>query len=80
MTLPDAVDTSALAEAAQAQGVSINPGAEWSADPASGRHKLRLCFANPSPAAIAAGIAKLADICHREFALPARSGNVQREP
>ncbi len=35
ITLPDAVDTTALAAAAVAEGVTLNPGAEWTADPAS---------------------------------------------
>lgn len=78
VTLPDAVDTTRLAEIALAEGVAINPGAEWSADPQSGRNKLRLCFAHPSVATIQTGIARLAEICHREFGVPVRSGNVER--
>ena len=67
-----------LAQAAMAEGVAINPGAEWSADPATGRTKFRLCFGHPSVADIRDGVAKLADICHREFGLPERSANVGR--
>lgn len=78
VTLPEEVDTMKLFHAALADGVAINPGAEWSADPAAGRHKLRLCFGHPSVADIRAGVAKLADICHREFGLPRRSANVGR--
>jgi 2-aminoadipate transaminase len=78
VTLPDTVDTSALAIAALDEGVAINPGAEWSADPATGKNRLRLCFANPSEATIREGIAKLADICHRETGIPVRSANIQR--
>lgn len=78
VTLPDAVDTAQLFKAAGAEGVAINPGGEWSADAAAGSHKLRLCFANPSVEQIREGVAKLAEICHREFGVPVRSGNVGR--
>ena len=78
ITLPPAVDTAALAKAALEEGVTLNPGAEWTADPVAGRHKLRLCFANPSKEVIREGVAKLAEICHREFGMPLRSGNVER--
>jgi 2-aminoadipate transaminase len=78
VTLPAIVDTTRLAQVALAEGVAINPGAEWSADPDHGRNRLRICFAHPSVATLHAGIAKLADICHREFGVPARSGNVAR--
>ncbi len=78
LTLPDDVDTSKLAAAAGAEGVAINPGAEWVAEPDWGRNKLRLCFGNPDVATIREGVAKLADICHREFGVPVRGANVQR--
>jgi 2-aminoadipate transaminase len=78
VTLPEVVDTTRLAQVALAEGVAINPGAEWSADPAHGRHRLRICFAHPSVATLHAGIARLADICHREFGVPVRGGNVAR--
>jgi 2-aminoadipate transaminase len=78
VALPEAVDTTRLMEAAGAEGVAINPGAEWVADPATGRNKLRICFASPSPEMLRDGIAKLADICHREFGVPVRSANVAR--
>ena len=78
VTLPKEVDTSSLAEAALQEGVAINPGAEWTADPDSGRQRLRLCFAHPSEAEIEEGVAKLAGICHRAFGVPLRSANVDR--
>lgn len=78
VTLPEAVDTNRLFKAAGAEGVAINPGGEWSADAAAGARRLRLCFANPSVEQIREGVAKLAEICHREFGVPARSGNVGR--
>lgn len=76
--LPPEVDTKALELAALKEGITLNPGAEWSADPATGRHRLRLCFANPSKDMIREGVAKLAEICHRETGIPLRSGNVER--
>ena len=78
VTLPDAVDTMKLYEAAMVEGVAINPGAEWMADPAAGKHRLRLCYASATLEEIREGVAKLADICHREFGIPNRSGNVGR--
>lgn len=78
VTLPETVDTTRLAEAAAAEGVAINAGAEWSADPAWGANKLRICFANPSVETLHAGIARLAEVCHREFGVPERGANVPR--
>jgi len=78
VTLPDNVDTTALAAAALKEGVAINPGVEWAADPASGRPRMRLCFGHPSIQDIREGVAKLAEVCHREFGVPLRGGNVAR--
>ena len=78
VNLPPAVDTSRLAEVARAEGVAIDPGAAWTADPATGRHSMRLCFAYPSLAAIGDGIARLAEICHRETGIPVHGANVRR--
>ena len=61
--LPDQVDTQKLAAAALASGIAINPGPEWSTDEASGKSRLRLCFANPSKPMIRQGIAALAEVC-----------------
>jgi len=47
-------------------------------DPESGKHQLRLCFGNPTLKDIRDGVAKLADICHRETGIPARGGNRER--
>ena len=63
---------------AGAEGVTLNPGAEWTADPATGQHRLRLCFGNPTMEQIRHGIAKLADICYRTTGVPERSANVER--
>ncbi len=76
ITLPDGVDTTRLAQVAISEGVAINPGAEWSADADSGRHRLRLCFGNPDKQTIRDGVRKLAEICHRETGIPSRSGNI----
>jgi len=76
--LPDNVDTRKLAQAALAAGVAINPGPDWSTNVEHSRSRMRLCFASPSHDDIRAGIALLADICRKEFGLPARSANVER--
>ncbi|HZD92391.1 MAG TPA: PLP-dependent aminotransferase family protein [Pseudolabrys sp.] len=76
--LPDNVDTMKLYDAALAAGVAINPGPNWSADPAWSRSRMRLCFASPSHEDIRAGIGVLAEVCNREFGVPVRSANVAR--
>jgi 2-aminoadipate transaminase len=38
---------------------------------------LRLCFASPSHEEIRQGIALLAEVCRREFGVPARIANVE---
>lgn len=78
VTLPAEVDTTRLAQVAAAEGVAVNPGAEWSADPESGKRRIRICFAHPSAETIKEGMARLAEICHREFGVPARGRNVER--
>ncbi len=76
--LPDNVDTMKLYNAALAAGVAINPGPNWSADKAWSKSRMRLCFASPSHEEIREGIAVLAEICRKEFGVPARSANVER--
>ncbi|MEZ5849812.1 MAG: PLP-dependent aminotransferase family protein [Hyphomicrobiaceae bacterium] len=76
--LPEQVDTLKLFQAAAKEGVAINPGIEWSSNAELGRTRLRICFANPTEAVIREGVARLADICFREFGVPVRSGNVKR--
>src|SRR4030081_208064 len=76
--LPDQVDTLKLAQAALAAGVALNPGPEWSTDKAYAGSRLRLCFASPSHDTIRAGVAALAEVCRKEFGVPARSANVER--
>ena len=78
VTFPDEVDTTRLAQVALKEGVEINPGAEWSADPEQGHHRARLCFGSASKQEIRDGIALLAEICHRETGIPARSANKER--
>jgi 2-aminoadipate transaminase len=77
--LPDNVDTLKLYQAALAAGVAINPGPEWSTDKAYAGSRLRLCFASPSHEEIREGVAVLADVCRREFGVPERSGNVEKQ-
>ena len=76
--LPDAVDTSRLAQLALQAGVAINPGAEWMTDAHAGRTRLRICFAHPSEQIIREGMATLADLCHREFGVPRRDDLAHR--
>jgi 2-aminoadipate transaminase len=76
--LPDEVDTLKLAQAAATAGIAINPGHEWSPDKAYGRPRMRLCFGNPSHQTIRDGVAALADVCRKEFGVPARIANVER--
>ena len=76
--LPDSVDTMKLYPSALAAGVAINPGPEWSTDGAHGKSRMRICFASPSKDEIRQGIAVLADVCRREFGVPARIANVEQ--
>jgi 2-aminoadipate transaminase len=76
--LPDQVDTLKLFQPALAAGVAINPGPEWATDKAYGKSRTRLCFANASHEAIREGIATLAEVCRREFGVPARIANVEK--
>lgn len=76
--LPDNVDTKKLYQTALAAGVAINPGPEWSTNAEYSTSRLRLCFANPSHAAIREGVAALAEVCRRDFGVPARIANVKR--
>ncbi|QWG22253.1 PLP-dependent aminotransferase family protein [Bradyrhizobium sediminis] len=77
--LPDHVDTLKLYQAALAAGVAINPGPEWSTDKAYAGSRLRLCFASPSHEQIREGVALLAEVCRREFGVPARIANVEKQ-
>ena len=76
--LPEVVDTRKLAAPALAEGVAFNPGPEWAVDGDTATRYLRLCYAYPSEAVIREGVAKLAEVCHREFGVPVRSANVAR--
>ena len=76
--LPDNVDTLKLSQAAVKAGVAINPGVEWSVNGPHAKSRLRICFASPSVAQIKDGVAILADVCHKEFGVPERSGNVAK--
>jgi 2-aminoadipate transaminase len=76
--LPVGVDTTHLAQVALQSGVAINPGAEWMTDAQVGKTRLRLCFAHPTEQVIREGVARLAEVCHREFAVPARGAKEHR--
>lgn len=69
LALPEGVDTAALVAPAAAAGVEFNPGAGWSADPAWGARRMRLCFGHPSEEEIVEGVAVLADVVARETGL-----------
>jgi 2-aminoadipate transaminase len=76
--LPDNVDTMKLRSEALAAGVQINPGPEWCHDKTYSKSRMRLCFASPTHEEIREGIAVLADVCRKEFGVPARSANIER--
>ncbi len=76
--LPDSVDALKLYQSALAAGVAINPGPEWSTNRPYSRSRLRLCFASPSKDEIRQGVAILAEVCRKEFGVPARIANVER--
>ncbi|MDP2242190.1 MAG: PLP-dependent aminotransferase family protein [Burkholderiales bacterium] len=69
--LPDGVDALKLYSPALAAGVAINPGPEWSVNKARARSRIRLCFASLSHEEINQGVAALAEVCRREFGVPA---------
>lgn len=76
--LPDSVDTMKLYQSALKAGVAINPGPEWSVNKPHSQSRLRLCFASPSHEDIRQGVAALAEVCRKEFGVPARIANVER--
>jgi len=76
--LPDEVDTAKLYQPALAAGVAINPGPEWSVNKDHGRSRMRLCFASLSHEEINQGVAALAEICRREFGVPAPEGESRK--
>ena len=69
--LPDGVDALQLYPLAQAAGIAINPGPEWSVNKAHAKSHLRLCFASLSHEEINQGVAALAEVCRKEFGVPA---------
>ena len=75
INMPKNVDTSRLYDLALKQGVAINPGSDWSINE-NGRHKIRLCFGNPSALEIDEGIKLLAQVCQKEFGVPVQIANL----
>ena len=75
--LPDGVDAAKLYQPALAAGVAINPGPEWSVNKSHSRSRMRLCFASLSHEEIHQGVAALAEVCRREFGVPAPGANVR---
>ncbi len=74
----DCMDTSLLAEKASFNGITINPGSDWTSNPEIGKKMIRVCFANPSENLIKEGIKELASLCHKEFGFPKISSNIKR--
>ena len=62
----------------RSQGSGDQPRPDWSADAAPARSRIRLCFGNPTHQAIRDGVKVLAEVCHEEFGVPVRSGNIER--
>lgn len=75
---PARVDTSKLTQVALQAGIAVNPGAEWMTDTEGGKRRIRICFAHPEPATIKEGVGRLAEVCHREFGVPAREPKAHR--
>lgn len=75
---PDSVDTTKLVQIANAQSVAVNPGVEWSIEGDAAGRAIRICYANPSADQIRRGVARLAEICNREFGVPTHIANVER--
>lgn len=76
--LPEGVDTGRLFGVSQQAGVAINPGAEWMTDTDAGKRRVRLCFAHPDEQTIRDGVARLAEVCRREFGVPAQQAKGHR--
>ena len=76
--LPEGVDTRALVAPAGEAGVAFDDGPSWSVDGDGARRFLRLCFALPEESDIHEGIARLAEVFHRQTGIPPRSANVER--
>ena len=75
VTLPSHVDSVKLAKLAGADGISINPGPDWSIAPEA-PHQFRLCFGYPDAAIIEEGVLRLANICQQEFGVPLAIDNI----
>lgn len=76
--LPASVDTTKLAQVADQEGITINPGAEWSIAGEEAKRWIRICYANPSKDVIRKGVAALAEVCNREFGVPSHIANIER--
>ena len=75
--LPDQVDT--CGSIGRARGRRRDQSRAGMVDRRGARKcRMRLCFASPSHDDIRAGIAILAEICRKEFGVPARSGNIEQ--
>ena len=77
LKLPEAVDTTVLAQVALDAGIAINPGSEWSMQSDNLQH-LRLCFAKPAHSEIDSGVEALARVCFEKFGTPEFGSNKTR--
>jgi 2-aminoadipate transaminase len=75
---PQQVNTTRLVQIANAESVAVNPGVEWSIEGDDAGRAIRICYANPSVETLRAGVARLAEICNREFGVPTHIANVER--
>ena len=77
--LPDNVDTHEAARAGARRPASPSiRGRNGRSTRRTARAAIRLCFASPTHDEIREGIAVLAEVCRKEFGVPARSANVER--
>ena len=74
LTGPEGLDSQQLSEAALAEGVVIEPGRDFFADPGRGMRHIRLGFSSIPAERIGPGIARLSDICQNLGLGPAPRG------
>jgi len=60
--LPSGFDSRDYVQTALEEGISYNPGPDWSANPHAAASYIRLCYALPSETEIWEGIEKLAKV------------------
>ena len=73
--LDPAINALQLLDEARRQGITFNAGPDWHANYTDGHNMIRVCFAASTLERLDQGIGMLANLSHRIFGLPARSGN-----